>query len=201
MARRLRLFFGLTGVLAVLAGFALPSNAGPLGTGSASYCDPYSFQAFRPWSDSSNYMLTPGGSFESGTTAWTLTGGAKTTSGNESFYIHSKSDSKSLSMPSGSTATSQTMCFAAGDWHLRFVSKGSGRIRVTIQVNSLVGLVSILDGGTVSANGNWTPSPRVGLLLSNVGGLLTTKAISIKLSASNGSVQIDDVYLDPWKDT
>jgi hypothetical protein len=34
-----------------------------------------------------------------------------------------------------------------------------------------------------------------------VGGLLTTKAISLKLTASNGSVQIDDVYLDPWKDT
>jgi hypothetical protein len=146
-------------------------------------------------------MLTPGGSFENGTTAWTLTGGAKATSGNESFYIHNHSDSKSLYMPSGSTATSQTMCFAAGDWHLRFVSKGSGRVRVTVQVNSLLGLVSILDGGTVSANGAWTPSPRVGLLLSNVGGLLTTKAISLKLSASNGSVQIDDVYLDPWKDT
>ena len=201
MARRLRLFFGLTGVLVVLAGFALPSDAGLLGTGSASYCDPYSFQAFRPWSDSSNYMLTPGGSFESGTPAWTLAGGAKVTSGNESYYIHSKSDAKSLYMPSGSTATSQTMCFAAGDWHLRFVSKGSGRIHVTVQVNSLLGLVSILDGGTVSTNGTWTPSPRVGLLLSNVGGLLTTKAISLKLAASNGSVQIDDVYLDPWKDT
>src|SRR6185436_17414223 len=116
----------------------------------------------------------PGGSFESGTPAWALAGGAKVTSGNESYYIHSKSDAKSLYMPSGSTATSQTMCFAAGDWHLRFVSKGSGRIHVTVQVNSLLGLVSILDGGTVSTNGTWTPSPRVGLLLSNVGGLLTT---------------------------
>jgi hypothetical protein len=201
VARRLRLFFGLTGVMAVLAGFALPSNAGLLGTGSASFCDPFSFQAFRPWDDSSNYMLTPGGSFESGTPAWKLASGAKVTSGNESFYLHSKSDSKSLYMPSGSSATSPTMCFAAGDWHLRFVGKGSGRVHVTIQVNSLLGIVSILDGGTVSANGSWTPSPRVGLLLSNVGGLLTTKAISLKLTASNGSVQIDDVYLDPWKDT
>jgi len=93
------------------------------------------------------------------------------------------------------------MCFAAGDWHLRFVGKGSGRVKVTIQVDSLLGLVSILDGGTVSPNGSWTPSPRVGLLLSNVGGLLTTKAISLKLTASHGSVQIDDVYLDPWKST
>src|SRR4029079_13709937 len=91
VARRMRLFFGLTGVLVVLAGFALPSDAGLLGTGSASYCDPYSFQAFRPWSDASNYMLAPGGACESGAPAWTLAGGAKVTSGNESYYIHSKS--------------------------------------------------------------------------------------------------------------
>jgi hypothetical protein len=187
--------------MSVLAGFALPSGAGLLGTGSAGYCDPFSFQAFKPWSDSSNYMLTPGGSFESGTPSWKLTGGAAVTSGNESFYLNSKSDNRSLSMPSGSTATSPTMCFAAGDWHMRFVGKGTGRVRVTVQVNSLLGLVSVLDGGTVSANGTWSPSPRVGLLLTNVGGLLTTKAITLRLTASNGSVQVDDVYLDPWKDT
>jgi hypothetical protein len=201
VALRLRLFLCLTGVMAALGGFALPSDAGLLGTGPARYCDPDSFQAFRPWSDSSNYMLTPGGSFESGTPSWSLTGGAKVKSGNESFYINDEGDTRSLYMPSGSSATSPTMCFAAGDLHLRFVGKGSGNVRVTVHVNSLLGLVSILDGGRVSPDGSWTPSPRVGLLLSNVGGLLTTKAISLELTASDGSVQIDDVYLDPWKDT
>ena len=93
------------------------------------------------------------------------------------------------------------MCFAAGDWHLRFVGTGSGQLRVTVTVNSLLGLVSILDGGTVSGNGTWQPSPKVGLLLTNVGGLLTTQAISIRLTATSGASQVDDVYLDPFKDT
>jgi hypothetical protein len=201
VAKRLRLFFGLTSVLAVLAGFALPSSAGLLGTGAAKYCDPFSFQAFQPWGDGANYMLTPGGSFEDGTASWSLSGGAKTISGNESFYLNSKYDKKSLYMPSGSSATSPTMCFAAGDWHMRFVNKGSGQVRVTIMVNSLLGLVSILDGGTVKPGATWAPSQRVSLLLSNVGGLLTTKAISIRLTSSGGTAQVDDVYLDPWKDT
>ena len=201
MASRLRLFFGLLGLMVVLAGFALPTNAGLLGTGSASYCDPFSFQAFRPWGDSSYYMLTPGGSFESGTPNWTLSGGAKVVSGNESFYIHAKSDSKSLYMPSGSTATTPTMCFAAGDWHMRFVTKGSGQVKVNIIVNSALGVVSVLDGGTVKAGSSWSPSPKVSLLLSNAGGLLTTKAISLRLTASGGAAQVDDVYLDPFKDT
>lgn len=200
-AKRLRLFFGLVGAMAVLAGFALPSGAGLLGTGAAKYCDPFSFKAFQPWGDGSNYMLMPGGSFEDGTPSWALSGGAKPVAGNESFYINSKTDKKSLYMPSGSSATSPTMCFAAGDWHLRFVNKGSGQVRVTVHVSSLLGLLSVLDGGTVKPGATWTPSPKVGLLLSNVGGLLTTKAISIRLTSSGGTAQVDDVYLDPWKDT
>jgi hypothetical protein len=182
---------------------AIPADAGLISTGAASYCAASS-QAFAPWGDRSNYMLTPGGSFEDGTAGWKLSGGANIASGNEPYYIHSKNDRHSLYMPAGSSATTPTMCFGAGDWHLRFVGLASSRssqIRVTVSVNSLLGLVSVLDGGTVSNDGTWKPSPNVSLLLTNVGGLLTTKAISLRFTASNGASQIDDVYLDPFKDT
>ena len=204
MASRIRRFVGITGLLAVLATLAIPANAGLIGTGPASYCSTVATTVFKPWADTSNYMLTPGGSFEGSTTSWKLTGGAKLTYGNEPFFIHSKTDSGSLSMPAGSSATTPTMCFAAGDWHMRFISRSStssSSLRVAVTVNSLLGLVSILDGGTVSSNGTWKPSPKVSLLLTNVGGLLTTKAISLRFTATNGTTQIDDVYLDPWKDT
>ena len=201
MARRLRLFFGLTAVMSVLAGFALPTDAGLISTGKAAYCDPNKTQVFKPWADSSYYMLTPGGSFESGAPSWSLSGGAKIVAGNESFFLNAKTDSKSLYMPAGSTATTPTMCFAAGDWHMRFVGKGTGRVRVTVMVPSLLGLVSVLDGGTVRPGSTWAPSPKVSLLLTNVGGLLTTKAIALRFTAMDSASQIDDVYLDPFKDT
>jgi hypothetical protein len=201
VVRRLRLFFGITGVLTVLAGFALPTDAGLISTGAAKYCDPNVSKKFAPWGDSAYYMLTPGGSFEYGTPTWKLGDGARIVSGNESFYLNSKADTKSLYMPSGSTAITPTMCFEAGDWHMRFVGKGSGRVRVTIMVPSLLGLVSVLDGGTVRPGSTWSPSPKVSLLLTNVGGLLTTKAIALKFTAVDGTSQIDDVYLDPFKDT
>jgi hypothetical protein len=201
VVRRLRLFFGITGVLTVLAGFALPTDAGLLGTGRASYCDPNVTQIFKPFGDHANYMLTPGGSFESGTPGWRLERGARIVSGNESYYLNSKSDTRSLYMPSGSSAITPTMCFKTGDWHMRFVGKGEGRVRVTIMVPSLLGLLSILDGGTVRPGETWEPSPKVSLLLTNIGGLLTTRAIALKFTATNGSSQIDDVYLDPFKDT
>ncbi len=201
MAIRVGRLLVLAGAAALLAGAVGPADAGLIGTGSASYCDPYTSQVFRSWGDLSSYMLTPGGSFEDGTPSWKLSGGAKVVSGNEAFYLHSKKDKRSLSMPSGSSASTPTMCFAAGDWHLRFVGTGTGQVRVTVMVNSLLGVISILDGGTVSNSGTWKPSPKVGLLLTNVGGLLTTNAISLRFTATNGASQIDDVYLDPWKDT
>jgi len=204
VASRIRRFLGITGLLAVLASLAIPANAGLIGTGPASYCDTVSMTVFKPWADTSNYMLTPGGSFEGSTTNWKLTGGAKLVYGNEPYFIHSRSDTGSLSMPAGSSATTPTMCFAAGDWHMRFLSRSStssSSVRVAVTVNSLLGLVSILDGGTVSSNGTWKPSPKVSLLLTNVGGLLTTKAISLRFTATTGTTQIDDVYLDPFKDT
>jgi hypothetical protein len=203
VASRLRRLIGLTGLLAVLAGLAIPANAGLVGTGTSSYCDSAS-TVFLPWGDKSNYMLTPGGSFEESTTIWKLSGGAKVISGNEPYFIHSKRDSRSLYMPAGSSATTPTMCFAPGDWHMRFLSvspSGSSALRVTVMVNSLLGLVSILDGGTVSNNGTWKPSPQVNLLLTNVTSLLTTKAISLRFTATSGATRIDDVYLDPFKDT
>jgi hypothetical protein len=93
------------------------------------------------------------------------------------------------------------MCFSTGDWHFRFVGRGSGRVRVTVRVRGLLGVISILDAGTVSLNDSWRPSPRVSLLLTNIGGLLTTKTISLRFAPVSGTAQIDDVYVDPWVST
>ena len=92
------------------------------------------------------------------------------------------------------------MCFDAGDWNVRFLSAGSGTVRVKIVVKSLLGVLSVLDGGSVSSGSTWRPSPRVGLLLTNVTGLLATNSISLRFVPANSTgLRIDDVYLDPWK--
>jgi hypothetical protein len=39
------------------------------------------------------------------------------------------------------------------------------------------------------------------LLLTKIGGLLTTKAISLPFTTVSGTAQIDDVYVDPWAST
>ena len=128
---------------------------------------------------------------------------------NEPFFISgNKNDSHSLLLPAGSSAYSGTVCFALGNWHLRMLAKNvgstNGALRVQVIVPSLLGgLLTVLDGGTVGANSTWAPSPRFQLLLSNVTSLLGTKAVAFRFTpvGKGAAFQIDDVYLDPWKDT
>jgi hypothetical protein len=199
----------LLGVL-IVAALAVTSTAkaGLLGTGSASYCDPAATKAFAAYGDSANYASLFNGGFEDGSLGWYTSGGAKVVSGNEPAYISGdRGDSHSLLLPSGSSAYSSTVCFAFGDWHLRFFAKNvgpsNGALRVQVIVPSLLGVLTILDGGTVSGNGTWTPSPRLQLALCNVTSLLGTRAVAFRFTpvGYGAAYQIDDVYLDPWKDT
>lgn len=183
--------------------FAPPTPGGLLPT-LLPTCDLPVSQPFRQWDDSARYSLIPGGSFEAGSVSWALSGGARVVPGNETFYVRNASDSRSLLLSSGSSATTPSTCFTLGDWHLRFflVNTGvqSGMVRVTVVVRNLLEVLSVLDGGTVSAGGQWQPSPRIGLLVSNLTSPLFG-SISFRFTpiGTGASFQIDDVYLDPWK--
>jgi hypothetical protein len=199
---------GLITLVAFLAAAALmvtPSaDAGLIGTPPASGCGTAS-KVFAPWGDNDNYLLVPGGAFESGQPAWAMSGGAKVVPGNEPFYVRSQLDKNSLYLPSGSSALSPTVCFGLGDWHARFfvrnVGSASGSLKVDVAVKSLLGLVSILDGGSVSGSGVWAPSPRIGLTFTNLCSLLGVKAVAFRFRVvgRGAAFQVDDVYLDPWK--
>ena len=209
MARTARTVRTLLAVAALASTLTLAStaHAGLIGTGSASYCSSTASQPFAP-QDMSYYTLLPGGSFEPGAPAWSLSGGAKIVSGNETLYLNSKKDSHSLYLPAGTSAVTPTTCFALGDWHVRLMLKNvgasTGAVDVQVVVPSLVGgLLTVLDGGTVQAGGTWTPSPRIALLLSNVTSLVGTQAVAFRFTAvgRGAAYQLDDVYLDPWKCT
>jgi hypothetical protein len=197
----------LCGVVIVAAlALTTTAKAGLIGTGPASFCDPTAAQVFAPWGDSSYYATLLNGGFEGGSTGWALSGGARVVSGNEPFLVGEASDSHSLLLPSGSSASSGTVCFAFGDWHLRLFAKNvgatSGRLHVQVIVPSLLGLLTILDGGTFGAGDTWAPSPQLKLALCNVTSLLGTRAVAFRFIpvGRDAAFQIDDVYLDPWKD-
>jgi hypothetical protein len=141
------------------------------------------------------------GGLENGATGWTLTGGATVASGNETFAVHSASDSHSLSLPAGSTATTPPMCIGLLSTKMRFFARNSTDRSAKLHVQAIyrggLGMVlGIADAGTVQG-AVWHPSAPVSLL----GGALPllTQSVSFRFTpvGSAAGWRIDDVYLDP----
>ena len=179
---------------------AMAMGAAPASAGLGLACPSPTTTPFAAWSDYANYAFTPDGGFESGGSGWSLSGGARATAGNESFYVHSKTDKNSLSLPQGASATSPPMCISLLSSKMRFVARGDSGSKVKVQIiyrGLLSSVLGILDGGTYSTGGAWKPSPQIGML----GGVLPllTASVSFRFTAVDGAAAIDDVYLDPMK--
>ena len=56
---------------------------------------------------------------------------------------------------------------------------GSGTVRVLVIAYGLLGVLSTLDGGTVSAGKTWAPSPKLGTTLSQLNTVLGAKSVEI----------------------
>ena len=196
---------GTTAVLAVALASALAfgtakSQAGLIGGLLSCPGVTYS-QAFAQWGDSNSYFLATGGSFE-GTNSWKLTGGAQVVGGNEPFYLTSQSDTHSLVLPAGSSATTPAMCLAALSPHMRlvgFASDGSG-VHVDVYASGVLGLVKLPVSANIALGSSWGPSGDVSLLLQNVLALTNLGKTSVVFRFSpigSGTVQMDDLYIDP----
>lgn len=71
--------------------------------------------------DTGDYSPAPGGSFEASDAAWTLSGGAKVTTGNEQVGV--AAGKRSLRLPVGGVATSPEFCVDETKPHFRFAYK------------------------------------------------------------------------------
>ncbi len=195
--RRVRavVVLGLVGGTIAMAMGAVPASAG-LGLA----CPSSTSTPFAGWQDYAHYAFVPDGGFESGGSGWTLSGGARAVSGNESYYVHSSWDRTSLSLPAGASATSPPMCISLLSSKMRFLARGDSGSSIKVQIvyrGLLSSVLGIFDGGTIAAGGSWKPSPQMGML----GGVLPllTASVSFRFTAVGGAAGIDDVYLDPMK--
>jgi hypothetical protein len=105
---------------------ALGAAAALPGAASAACVEASTTKAFSKIGDSADYAPAPGGDFESGTAGWSLSGGAKIVSGNESLGLFNGpviKGAKSLSMPVGAVATSPEFCVDESRPYFRFMAK------------------------------------------------------------------------------
>jgi hypothetical protein len=202
MARALLAALALLTVVAALA--AKPASAGEPTLLGCGYEPTHPFLRFL---DPLPYTLVTGGDFEAGSAGWSLSGGAKLASGNEPWG----EGSRSLVLPSGSSATSPPMCMGLVLPVVRFFSTG-GSLLSYMQVDAIYTdasgrkrSVTLLPAGLPS--GGWTPSLPMLQLAGAVDALsldgLTTE-ISLRFTPrgglfGSGTWRVDDVYVDPWK--
>ncbi|HET8814265.1 MAG TPA: hypothetical protein VFM51_04845 [Solirubrobacterales bacterium] len=162
-------------------------------------------QVFRPWGDLSYYVLAPDGGFENGAQGWSLSGGASTVPGNETFYLNDPADKRSLRLPAGSSAVSPPICMSIDTPTFRLLARNTGdpdsRLRVEASYK-LLGLLRTRVVDTVSSGSAWGPSQPMStvLTLSTVVGTLIPSSIQIRITpvGSDGRWQVDDLYIDPF---
>ena len=194
----------LTAAVAALGATAAPAQAA-LGLA----CPTPTSQAFAPWNDFANYAYAPNGGFESGSSGWSLAGGAKVVAGNSSLFTHGAGERYSLSLPAGSSATSPPMCISLFSSKMRFFAAnlGSSSSKLKVQViysGGVGGLLSLItktlklsDFGYVTAGPTWQPSQAIGMLSGTLP--LLTQSVQFRFVPADrsGAWLVDDVYLDP----
>lgn len=160
---------------------------------------------FSPWGDGHNYVLAPDGGFEAGGSGWSLRNGARVVSGNESFYLNESTDSRSLSLPAGSTAVSPPICMSLDTPIFRMVARNSGDPGSRLKVEAVYKLLGLLQTKTVSrvaSGADWAPAQQMStvLTLSTIVGTLIPSSIQIRITPldNRGEWQVDDLYIDPF---
>jgi hypothetical protein len=154
---------------------------------------------FAQFGDARYYTFGTNGGLESGSTGWSLSGGG-VVSGNETYFAHSYADSHSLSLNGGGSALTPKLCMGTTSTVMRFFVKSSngGSVRVEVVFRGLLGQVlGILQVSNISPGASWQAGPPI-LNLDSLLGLLGVSSVQLKFTATSGSVQVDDVYVDPW---
>lgn len=197
-------------VAALVAAACLTASSANADDGSLLGCGYSASHPFLRFLDPLPYTLMPDGGFERGAAGWQLAGGARVASGNEPWQV-SGFGSRSLVLPSGSSATSPRMCMGLVLPVVRFFTTG-GTALSYMQVDALytdtfnrTQSVTLLPAQPSS--GSWTPS----LQMLQLGGTLNaltlnglTTDIQLRFTPrggllGSGTWRIDDVYVDPWK--
>ncbi len=162
--------------------------------------------ATTPWADTDSYFLAPGGAFEGSLTGWTVKG-ARLVHGNESYYVNSTQDKQSLSLPSGSQATSPSVCVTTQTPDLRIFVLNTGSASATLNVNmtytNMQGKATTVTVGSLTGSSSWSLSPQISFL-QNIMPLVNSNGqtwvnFGFAPVGKGGQWQVDDFYVDPIK--
>ena len=199
----------LVPLAALAVALAVPATSAATTTDLLGGCSGQAYeQPFLRWLDPLSYVQMPNGGLESGTAGWQLTGAASVATGNESFYVHRSTDAYSLSLPSGSSATTSSLCTSTTSPTLRLFARNSGSLLSTLKVDvlytDLFGQPRSLTVGLLVSGSTWQPTLPVVFLANLLSPPLVTNGttnVAFRFTPQGplSGWKIDDVYVDPFK--
>lgn len=179
------------------AACTLPATAA---ADSGSCSTPAVSQPFAWLGDSHDYALVAGADFEGSLDGWALQG-AEQVNGSETYGATGSVGNYSLSLPAGATVTSPQTCVDAAYPDFRFFTRAvrpGATLWVYVVYPGPSGPIKV-PVGFLRPGANWQPTPAMATGSAIAAVLSGGKAqLSLQFKASGGTVQIDDVYIDPW---
>ncbi len=157
---------------------------------------------FKQFADNASYSLLQGGSFESGTLGWSLSG-STVVEGNESYSVAGGSHSLAI-QPTGA-AVSPAFCVSIDNPSFRFFARRTsgtwGVLNVILVWTDSSGTTHDTTVAALQSGTSWTVSPI--LQLATTLPLWEAKStLSVRLMFKpeqyGGAWAIDDVYIDPY---
>lgn len=196
-------WFRRVSICALVAAAAVLATTAPSSRAALVCPGQTTVQPFLRFGDSAYYVMLPNGSLES-STGWKLSGGAAIVKGNESYYVNNASDAHSLSLPPGASATSSSLCVTLFHPDLRFFARNTGSSTATLRVNVITTVAGLLPVttpvATLTAGSSWQPTPTLPYLTNLLAPLTSGVQFTFTAVGSGGAWQIDDVYVDPFKE-
>jgi hypothetical protein len=207
--RRARIaLLGIVTGVALTAALPGAASAGVL-TASAECDNGAVSQPFAQWGDDNHYFLAPGGSFEGSLDGWS-TGRAGVVNDQEPWDAAGDGGSKALSIPSGGSVVTPTMCLGLEHPTMRFFAHRSGggllggasTLLVTARVETSVGLVVEVPVGTITTLTNgakWNRTPTQ-IVLASLLPLLPGDHTPVQFrftAVGTADWILDDVFVDP----
>ena len=189
---------GAVAVLATAAGLVAPA-AQAATTATVSCTARTTAQKFKAVDGDTNYYFTaPSGTFESGTTGWSLASAAVVL-GNEPRFVNGATNTRSLQILAGGRAVSPLFCNADGERSLRFFYSGTAGARVHVHLdvsNATTDNTSSLDWETTVPLVGWGVAN--GIMMPNLYAQ-GQENVRLTFTAIGGAVAVDDVEIDPFK--
>jgi hypothetical protein len=187
---------------ASLAATALVPTAAGATTGAGGCPELPLSQPFRPLLDAHWYFLAPNGGFEDGDAGWRLSPGARVASGtNQTLLPQSSTDDHALALPPLTSATTAELCVEGTAPTMRIFARSTsflpGALAITVVARRDGSLPQVLASPSIQLLGGWG-APTALFRLPWIGDDLTDVTVTIS-SVGLGTVQVDDVFIDPLR--